>query len=171
MQKNVVDIFGELVDNITQTLGYKVFYQHGHPIEIIESLKTLSTIATGDEAKYPLVCLIQDFPEKTKNPEHYAEITLNIVICTLTEKELKAPERYLKTFNQILIPIYNQLLKEIAKSFYFIECNEREIQREKYDRLYWGREPIFDQRPNVFNDYIDAIEIKNLILNLKIKKC
>ena len=41
----------------------------------------------------------------------------------------------------------------------------------KYDRLFWGSDKLIKGQANVFNDYLDAIEITNLTIKLNTLVC
>ena len=96
---------------------------------------------------------------------------LNFIIAMLTFREFKAAERYAQSFNPFLIPIYELFLNKIAKSGYFRETEPSRIVHTKYDRLYWGRSGLYGNEGNIFNDYIDCIELTDLTLTLKPKNC
>lgn len=166
MQKNIVDIIREVVALTSAMCNeYDIQYIHGHPEEVIETLKTLSLSNTTSDKKYPLIALFQDFEEVRGNLNYYSSINLNLIIAINTRKELKARERYEKNFNKYLLPIYFNFLKCLYNCGYFAIQNLNEIEHTKIDRLFWGRQPLMQ---NVtFSDYIDAIEIKNLKLKVK----
>lgn len=167
----VVDLFRTIVERTSAALtvaeGLTCYYQHGHPLEIVESLQEMTKNPDASETKYPLIALFQDFPEKKGTNNSDAELKLNLIIANLTQPQLKAPDRYVQNFKPILIPIYYEFLKQIAKSGYFREDNSIKLLHTKIDRLYWGRSGLFGNQKNLFNDYIDCIEIVDLQLNLK----
>jgi hypothetical protein len=45
------------------------------------------------------------------------------------------------------------------------------MKHDMIERFYWGREGIYNNAGNVFNDYIDAIEIRNLDLKINVPNC
>ncbi len=171
---NVVDIFSEIVSATSyenkSSGGPGVFYQHGHPLEIIETLQEMTQNQDTAKNKYPLIALFQDFPERKGNTEG-TQLKLNFIIAMLTFREFKAAERYAQSFNPFLIPIYELFLNKIAKSGYFRETEPSRIVHTKYDRLYWGRSGLYGNEGNIFNDYIDCIELTDLTLTLKPKNC
>ncbi|PKN16511.1 MAG: hypothetical protein CVU66_00745 [Deltaproteobacteria bacterium HGW-Deltaproteobacteria-23] len=169
-----VDLFRTIVERTSAKVqhdyaatGLKCFYQHGHPLEIVESLQEMTLNPKSSETKYPLIALFQDFTEKKGLNNSDGELKLNLIIANLTSPQLKAPDRYAQNFKPILIPIYDEFLKQIAKSRYFREDNPIKLLHTKIDRLYWGRSGLFGNQKNLFNDYIDCIEIVDLQLNLK----
>ncbi len=83
---------------------------------------------------------------------------------TPTTPTLKAADRYTQNFEPILLPIYYELLEQIAASPEFVSYGAKKLVHTKYDRPYWGKGGLSDTQGNVFADCIDAIEIANLKL-------
>lgn len=137
-------------------------YHHGHPEEIINLFKQATHKETVKFEQFPAVCLFQDIPEKHSIFKE-REATLNLVIITDTKKEYEASQRYTYTFKPVLIPLFTRLLKAI-------ECSgDVQIVSDDYDyfeRLYWGKSGLYGNVGNIFNDFIDAIEINNLRIKI-----
>jgi hypothetical protein len=149
-----------------------VHYEHGHPIEIVETLTQLSQAPESRFSRYPIICLFQDFPETVSEaPGIDREISLHIVIARATISTLKASQRYDQNFRPILYPVYYEFLKQLAKSPAFTVKSADQIRHVKTDRLYWGREGLFKNDGNIFNDWIDCIELKDLKLKVNFKLC
>lgn len=170
----VVEIFGSVVSRVNsrllstfQGLDPKiagVHFEHGHPLEIIESLQQKDKSQTYRFQKYPLVCLFQDFPETSGGVGFEREVTLHLIIAKGTKREYKAKDRYEHNFKPFLYPVYEALLEEIDRERNFQTYGVSRIEHQKWDRLYWGRNGLFGNQSNIFNDYLDVIEIKNLKL-------
>lgn len=180
----IVDVVGLIVDKVSQRLTSQlqeidalitgVHYQHGHPLEIIETMNQFDKSDTFVYEKYPLVALFQDFEEDKATIGTAGEVRLNLIIARATLADYKAAERYTQNFKPILYPIYQALLEEIGGSFagkYFSVKDTTQISHTKIDRLYWGRNGLYKNEKNVFNDKIDAIEIKDLVLSVNSKFC
>jgi hypothetical protein len=169
MSKYVVDIIQSTVASVQSALGYNVHFQYGNPLEIIENIKQMADNYLDADIKYPLVGLFQDFTEK-KGTEigTESEVSLNLVIVTITDFNYKAPDRYNNSFKPLLYPIYEQLMLQLSVNKDIISPYNEMFEHDKIDRLYWGRVPLFGEKYKN-SDYIDAIEIENL--KLKIKKC
>lgn len=144
-------------DNLIQG----VHYDHGHPVEIIETLKQKDKSDTLVFKKYPAVFLFQDFKETVSQAGIATSARLHILIVAATSREYKASERYDKNFRPILYPIYLELKNQILKSGKVLADV---LSFEKTDRLFWGKQGLYGNEGNVFNDYLDAIEIQNLDL-------
>jgi len=148
------------------------YYEYGHPLDVINKLKQKDTHSSLKFKKYPLIALFQDFTENmgyNQTMRSSAE-GLNIVICTNTRAELNAEERYNLNFRTILYPLYDLLIKHLVLSHEFLNTDPGLIPHQKIDRLYWGRSGLYGNEGNIFNDYIDAIEIQNLQLDLALRK-
>lgn len=150
-----------------------VHYLHGHPYEIAQILQDKGSSPSQRFQKYPLVALLQDFPESHGlGPGIEMEASLHIIICHGTDKNWTAPTRYEKTFRPILYPVYTEFLEVISKSAVFSRVNSAELLRhEKIDRLFWGVESPMMNKKTIFIDDLDVIEIKNLKLNVKTNYC
>ncbi len=167
----IVDLFREIVEKTSTAFGQACHYEHGHPLEIVETLKELTANPEGSAGKYPLIALFQDFEEQRGLDGTEARVRLHLIIATLTDNTMKATQRYDVSFKPLLYPIYQEFLKQTGRSHFFREENPDKLLHSKYDRLYWGRNGLFGNDNNVFNDYIDCIEIKDLQLNVKQNLC
>lgn len=178
----VVDVIKDLVDAVSVKLtpGFQtiegaitgVHYLHGHPVEIIETLGQRDKSDQGQFNKYPLIALFQDFPERHGNLlGTEAEVVLHIIIAKSTMAAYKADERYTRNFKPFLYPIYKEFLRQIYLSPRFRNYDETLIDHTKIDRLYWGREGLYKNEGNVFNDRLDCIEIRDLRLNINLNNC
>ena len=101
-----------------------------------------------------------------------------MLIATITDPKYKADEREAINFQPTLLPLYYQLLDQIRECGHFYINYDRSIPHEFTKRMFWGRNGLFGNTTwgkqggytnvgNIFNDYIDAIEIDNLQLTIK----
>jgi hypothetical protein len=177
----VVKIFQEIVERVNLSLMAElqtleptiegIQYEHGHPREIVETLQQKDQSATYRFQKYPIIALFQDFPETNIGIGYQTEVNLNLIIAKGTRKDYKAKERYDYNFLPFLYPIYEELLKEIDRDKRIQTYGVQSIDHVKWDRLFWGRNGLFGNDSNIFSDYLDAIEIKNLKLKINLKLC
>jgi len=161
-------IFREVVEECSKQLSMDLHFEHGHPSEIVESLQKMTLTPYMARKKYPLVALFQDFTVKRgTRADLYGEVSVTVIIATLTDPFLNAPERYENNFFPVLYPIYAQFIMELSSHKSICIMNTAtEPEHDQIDRLYWGKEGLFGNTANTFNDYIDAIEIKNLQLKI-----
>ena len=164
----VVNIIREIAGKVAQRLTtdplnpYRINFQHGPGVEIVNTIKEYSRYPLPKRnEKFPLIALFQDFEERNIGANR-VECSLKVVICTDTESKYVASERYDYTFKPILYPIYEAFIEEIKRS----QNTETgyEIEHTKIDRVFYGSE---NNEANVFDDFVDAIELKNLVITFK----
>lgn len=174
-----VDIFDEIVTSVRTDSDKPAaldtdepFYMYGHPLEIINILAKKDTNDVHKFNKYPLIALFQDFTETMGANQAIPSAVqdLNIVIAMNTLPDYTAENRYDNTFRTVLYPLYDLLIKHIVKSKWFLNVDPGLVPHNKTDRLYWGRTGLYGNEGNIFNDYIDAIEIESLSLELRLKQ-
>lgn len=178
----IVDIFRTVVAKVSEALLDSlqvvdpmitgVHYLHGHPKEIIETLRQKDQVPEYRFEKYPLIALFQDFPEtKGAKVGIESEARLHLIIARATRPEYKAEERYAENFIPVLYPVYYELLRQIHLAGAFMTLSPNRIPHTKIDRLYWGREGLYGNQANIFGDWIDCIEIRDMRINLTQKTC
>lgn len=115
--------------------------------------------------KYPLVWYVMNFKEGMGNVGLYAKLPdPRIYIMTNTQLNYTMKERRDNTFLPILYPIYAELIKQFSLSPYFRITSEESLEHTKIDMPYWSED---GQKTNFYNDYIDAIQIVDLKLEVK----
>lgn len=151
----VVDIFADIVAKVAAEKHCE--YMHGRRLEIINTLTAKSGSAEYKYKKYPLIALIQDIKE-TVNPVG-RDVTLNLFIITESHVAFSAAERQVKTFEPVLYPLHDLLIKHVKRCRYFAGTNE--LTYDKTDVM-----GMYGAESNAFNDFLDAIEISNLKLSI-----
>lgn len=160
----IVDIFADIVAEMDAT----VYFMHGHPLDIVNQLSAKNKDATLKFQRFPLIALFQDFTEtKGRTMAYNSEVSLNLIIATTTNPNYTSAQRYDNSFRTVLYPLYDEFMQKLFESCKFADLADDLIPHEKIDRLFWGKQGLYGNTGNIFNDYIDAIEIKNL--NLKVK--
>lgn len=168
----VVDGFRNIVSEMQDmAIGLRPYFMHGHPLEIFSTLAEMDKSRTLKNNKYPLIALFQDFEEDFGKQNVYCEVNLRLIIATVTQPTIKASERYNENFRNILYPIYARLMKEIELSTFFSYDYSIPIPHTKIDRLFWGASSQYGNTSNITTDFIDAIEINNLRINVNFKNC
>ena len=158
------DQLRQIVDAVSARTGITCYYQFGDPQEILDNLRAITQDPTKPDQKYPLIALFTDYEEEQgRIPGIESEVSLHLIIATLTDKNYSSPERAEINVKPILEPIYDALKACMISSGYY---QNREIRCRKIVHFYWGRNGLYDQTGNVFEDMIDAIEIKNLQLSI-----
>lgn len=177
----IVDEFSEIVEKVSNelTATFKnidsnisgVHYLHGHPVEIARTLSEKSQTNEFKFKKYPLIALLQDFPEKKNTIGQESEVSLHIIIVKGTDPNWKADRRYNENFRPFLYPVYIELLDQIMKHKKFITKSNESIDHTKIDRLFWGVSGEYGNTANIFMDHVDIIEIKDLKLKVRLDYC
>lgn len=163
----IVKMFEFIAYDVQQQTGVQVHYQHGHPQEIDDTLQAWSKTPDNSGRKYPLIALFQDFDERRGvGAGVMAEINVDILIATMTRPELTASQRMAISFVPLLYPLYNQFVESVCRSGYFMGATPTSLQHTKTDRMFWGR-----NKAAAFGDYVDAIHIQKMKLNVKKLNC
>jgi len=63
-----------------------------------------------------------------------------------------------------------EIINTIIACGWFKEVGFGLVPHDKIDRLFWGRSGLYGNEGNIFNDHLDAIEIQNLSLSLRLNK-
>lgn len=159
------------VDNIS-TVERPVYFMHGHPIEIVQELQKLAQDQESKAKRFPLVALFRDFNERKGVEVGVAsEATLNLIIATRTQPEYNSNKRKELSFKAVLHPIWEELEQAIMWDAKNYLTNGTGLDYTQIDRYFWGREGLYGNDGNIFNDYIDCVEIRNLNLKIKTPNC
>lgn len=146
--------------------GKTVYYMYGHPLEIVKRLQELSNSTTLQDKKFPLIILFTDITIDRSLIGFYGAVNLRILIANITQPEYISEQRTALNFKPVLHPIKEELIKQIGLHRQF--TSENEITFKETDMYFYGSQI---NNKNIFNDYIDAIELKNIQVNIKNKIC
>lgn len=149
------------------------YYLHGHPIEISNRLNQQNS-GIYQYQKYPLVALLQDFDEEIDPDKSavYSEANPNIVIINKTDENINVDDRYDLNFRTILYPIYNNFLRAINSSKWFITNDSNSVFRHRRrEAPYYGSEEDNGNTANKLSDPLDAIKITDTILIIRDNRC
>ncbi len=133
------------------------YFIDGHLLDVANQLiEKDGSVAPVKFKKYPLIVMEQDF-EMNKLNGPMARATLSFVIVNHTKPEYTTEKRREFNFTPILDPLYKDFIAALDNFLGVAVLSEEwEVTR----RYYWGSQ--FAAEANVFNDFLDAIEIKNL---------
>lgn len=172
----IVDMMREVVSDVSTALGYTAAntplnYMYGPLPEIVNKLIIYTRHEHVKNPKYPLIALITDVPHRVgESAAYYADVTLNLIIVTLTRSEYFAEDRTTNVFKPTLNPIYEELKNQICESRYFNIQDDRLIPHTMTPRYNWGRSALFTDNGGG-TDFIDGIELSNLVLRIKENNC
>ncbi|WP_159522859.1 hypothetical protein [Sunxiuqinia indica] len=163
--QNIVDLIGLVIDDVRAEYdpenNEKPYYLHGHPLEIVNTLIEKTQDAQYKFKKYPLIALFEDFEAEGPLGLFRSKAKLNIVIMTDSSSSYKATQRYEKSFNTILTPIYDLFLKHLKRRR-GLHIDHKSIPHKPINHLYWGKKDV----GNDGIDFIDAIELKELSIKV-----
>jgi hypothetical protein len=172
----VVDYIGEIVqktsEKVKNVISSDVFYQFGHITEINNTFSSYSKTEEFRKQKYPAILLLQDFAEKMSIDQTIeTQVRLQLLIVAASTQTDRAAERYIKVFKPVLYLIYEQFIKMLNKDDR-LNTPYSGVPHEKIDRpLVSGAwVETTNGKANLFNDHLDAIEIRNLQLII-LKTC
>lgn len=166
----VVEEFQLVVAKVNTALTAKgftqpVYYMYGHPLEIVKRLQELSNSITQQNKKFPLIILFTDIAIDKSKPGFYGSASLRMLVANITQPEYISEKRTELNFKPVLHPIKEELINQIGLHPQF--TYDGELSYKETDMYFYGSQ-INDK--NIFNDYIDAIELRDIKLNIN-NKC
>lgn len=168
----IQDDIATVVNRLRTVVGGSPYYMYGTRTYVSAKLSSKDKSIIARYQKYPLIALRFDPEEDVVAVKQYS---LNIIIAGLTKPTYTNDERYANVIKPILVPLYEGFLQAIRDSGLFMwDLNEGFNgwpPHQKIDRPYWGADGLEDNEINVFNDPLDAIEIKDLRINSTNKIC
>lgn len=177
MTINIPALFGAVAAKVNTVFStrlsdpFTVYYDFGRYLEITNRLVEKGKAIVGKNQRYPLIWLVIPFREIYGDSNGYCDLTdVQIIIAMPTEPTSTTPDRIAENYVPRLYPIYEELLKQIRISGFFSEIAD-EIQHIKIDQPYWDGKENGNSAANMFNDFIDAIQLKNIRLTVNETTC
>lgn len=175
----IPDIFESVVQRVSATFEarpvnpFKVHFDYGHYREVLRILTWKDASISQKDQKYPLIWLVMDFDESMgENPAYYAKAKgLHFLILNYADPNWTMKERRDKNYLPILYPIMAEFIKAISWTVELGMIPELKISFTKTDRPYWGLDEGGNYSANIFNDFLDAVQIRNLKINIQNKIC
>lgn len=157
----VVNVFKDVSAAITVDTGFDVNYVYGNNVDVLKNLKSKDGSVTLKNKKYPLFALYMPFKEENAG---YLTVTIKkIVFAMLSGKDDLPDDRYTKVFMQTLYPVYESFLVNLAKNKYTVSNSYKTIKHDKFD--FFAAQPT-----SGLNDFVDTLQINNLVIKLNKKK-
>lgn len=146
----------------------QVNFEVGTAAEITEMLALKSQQPTLEPKRFPLIGLfIPIIESRGRQFDIYGVENVRIVIAVNTPPGIRTPERLEDNFKPILYPIYLEFMNQLYLDKRTIARTSGDFEHTKTDWPYYDTE----EKANAFGTYIDAIEIRNLQLNINLKHC
>jgi len=141
------------------------YFVFGSYAELMEWLKNRNDSKTFKNQRFPLVALIDYGTESISNQENiYEETNLYMILLTPTDVNWTNTRRLQESFIKTLYPLYYELIYEFKRNkdkFFHIMPSDKPLH-EKTDCFFVGSE----KSQNIINEFVDAIEIKNLKIKI-----
>lgn len=141
-------------------------FQVGTLREITETLNEWGKSDKFRYKKFPIVCLITPYSTTKPAAAELENVRFTLFIACATEATDRRLDRQAKTFTPILQPISNAVTKEIIAAPCCMTY-EGDVRFQEIEHDYWAKE----QDANVFNEYVDAIELRDFTINIQQPYC
>lgn len=169
VEQVVQDTETAIIADITLDWGAlpkRVYFMHDTPKKVAQTLQEYTNSPDYKNKKYPLVILFEDIRQTFRQGLNgiTTSFKARMAICTLTDPSYRAPKRDAENFNPILTPIAEELIRQFSKSKSFGSPTVDAMELIYWKRYSWGAVEV---DKNILNDYIDAIELESITLNLK----
>lgn len=149
----------------------EIHYVFGNAQYVKDNLDELSKTNKGNEIKFPLIALFCPFNEKRDSPEYYTKAKVRILIACSTSKKWSNEQRLESSFKNILRPIYRRFLEALKDDGRFDFGYEENIPHEYSENYSYGRYGAYTGTGEEVSEPIDAINISNLELIVKLPNC
>lgn len=174
---NISALFAQVAASVNTSLStravdpFNVYFDYGRYLEITRRLTEKQGGVTTPSKRFPLIWLVIPFNEHYGDTEQVCELSkLQIMIACLTNKDSTTPDRMADNFVPRLFPIYDELIKQITISGFFSEIGYN-VPHDKINQPYWDGKENGPNQANMFDDFIDAIQLKNIQLTVNEQTC
>lgn len=169
---NISALFASLVAKVSErTLKFAkpfpVYFDCGRYLEVDLRLKTKTGHPTTAAKKYPLIWLNIPYSERYDLYGNLELRRVELVIVADTRSISTTPERFSTNFTDRLWPIFDELVRAINSSGYFDTLQEI----EKIDQPFWDGKDAGTQVANMFGDFVDCVQVRNLSLTVNESTC
>lgn len=159
-------LFKPIIAAASAEVGFAINYEWGHK-KHVSGILDQKDQAKNKTPKFPLIWLVMDFKEvKGDIVQVYSKTNLSFVFCVNTKIDYTSQQREDITYVPKLLPMYAAFINAISNSTTFRMPTATLIGHEMILRHYWGEGGV-----NLFNDYVDCIEITNLKLDVRAVQC
>lgn len=149
----------------------EINYTFGNAQYVKDRLDELSKTAIGNEMKFPLIALFCPFNEKRNSSDYYTNAKVRILIAYSSMKQWSNEQRLETSFQNVLRPIYNKFLEALRNDGRFDVPYDEQIPHEYSENYSYGRYGAFTSTGEEVSEPIDAINISNLELKVKLHNC
>jgi|ERR1035437_532047 hypothetical protein len=155
------------------TLIEQIRYSKSSFDELIETLAQADNSGTERYKKYPLTHLVQDVEiDRGQDVGLFGSSNLNVIFVHQTVNLYKMDDRDQKVFKPVLWPMYYGFMEQLKKSKWIFGswAQTGEFRHQIIKHGFWGDRKLEGSK-NILNDYVDALEIRNLQIKLNNSNC
>lgn len=181
---NIPELFRNLVTRVdlktfARAIPFHTYFDYGRYLEIDKRLIQKGLSAAAKSKRFPLVWLVIPFTKSFPALGDMQVRRMQIIICNVTKPNSTTPDRFNENFTNYLWPIYTELMNQISISGYFSNVGEN-FPHDLIEQPFWdGKETGqvgntnlgTNEAANMFNDYVDAIQLKNIQLDINLQTC
>ena len=167
----------ELPESFAEVANPAVSYVFGNARYFKDDLDDKAKSGVTSVAKFPVVCLFSPIKEKRNQEDpvthqYYTTAKVNLLIACSSTKEWSNEQRKVYSFENILRPIYRRLMEELGRDRRLDWGYGGKIPHEYSENYSYGRYGAYtDASGNAVSEPIDAINIVNLQVKVKIQNC
>lgn len=147
---------------------FNVYFDYGLQNDVNRNIykKETSTVNPGT---FPLVWLVMNYSEvRGRLVDKYASVSCSLILAMPTKAEYTMQQRTDNSFKPRLFPIYQELLNQLSLEEKIGSPDLEKIEHIKTDLPYWGGGDVNGQNTeNLFKNFIDAVQIKDLKLEIE----
>ncbi len=145
-----------------------IHYVFGNATYVKDHLDELSK---NVDDKFPLIALFCPFNEKRDTPDYFSKAKVRLLIAISTSKDWSNEQRLVTSFQGVLRPIYNKFLEALKEDGRLDFGYNEHVSHEYSENYSYGRYGAYTGAGEEVSEPIDAINITNLELNVKLPNC
>ncbi len=131
----------------------------------------LDELSKNTDDKFPLIALFCPFNEKRDTPEYFSKAKVRLLIAISTSKEWSNGQRLVTSFQGMLRPIYSRFIEALKEDGRFDFGYDEHVSHEYSENYSYGRYGAYTEAGEEVSEPIDAINITNLELLVKLPNC
>lgn len=139
---------------------FNVYFDYGLQNDVTKNIYTKQTAAPL-VGTFPLVWLVMNFREERDSEEVFSDDSVDLILAMPTEANYTMRDRTDISFKPRLFPIYLETIEQL-KAEPLLRLPDG-LKHTKIDLPYWGGGESAGAK-NLFKNFIDAVQIKNLRL-------
>lgn len=175
-ERSIIEIVGDISSCIeVQTLkGKKIskpMFLFGDSVYVNNMLSLFSRSSKTNAIRFPLITLFVPFNEVRTDKNLATSAKIKLMIAVDTVSSYTNEQRLDSSFIRILRPIYDGFIDGVRRSSELVAPYDGQIPHTYRERYDLGARGAMDSNNKELNTLIDAIEIDNLVINVKKDRC